>query len=47
VKDHGVALSNLGKQAMFVDLTPEQEARVEELVAEITRIFDQQTRKAG
>lgn len=47
MKDHGVALSNLGKQAMFVNLTPEQEQRVLELIAEIRAIFNQQVEKAS
>ena len=41
MKDHGVALSRLGNQAMLVNLTPEQEQRVLELIAEIQTIFDQ------
>lgn len=45
MKDHGVALSNLGKQAPFVNLTPEQEQRVLDLIAEIKSIFDQQAKK--
>jgi hypothetical protein len=40
MKDHGVALSRLGNQAMLVNLTPEQEQRVLELIAEIQTIFD-------
>jgi hypothetical protein len=44
MKDNGVALSNLGKQAMLVNLTPEQEQRVMELIAEIKAIFDQSSR---
>ena len=40
MKDKGVALSNLGKQAPFVRLTEEEEARVVELTAEIKTMFD-------
>ena len=47
MKDHGVALSNLGQQAMFVSLTPEEEQRVLELIAEITAIFNHQAKKAS
>lgn len=47
MKDHGVALSNLAKQAPFVRLNDEQEARVIELITEIRSIFDQQLQKAG
>jgi hypothetical protein len=47
MKDHGVALSKLGQQAMFVSLTPEQEQRVLELIAEITAIFNHQAKKAS
>jgi hypothetical protein len=45
MQDYGVALSNLGKQAPFVNLTPEQERRVLALINEIKFIFDQQTKK--
>jgi hypothetical protein len=41
MRDHGAGLSSLGKQAMFVNLTPEQEQRVLELIAEIRNIFKQ------
>jgi hypothetical protein len=47
MNDHGVALSTLGQQAMFVNLTPEQEQRVLELIAEIRAIFDQALQKAS
>jgi hypothetical protein len=47
MKDKGVALSNLGKQAPFVNLTPEQEQRVLELIAEIEAIFKQSLQKAS
>jgi hypothetical protein len=47
MNDHGVALSTLGHQAMFVNLTPEQEQRVLELIAEIRAIFDQAIQKAS
>src|SRR5882762_8663061 len=47
VKDHGVALSNLGKQAPFVNLTLEREQRVLELIAEIKSIFNEQVEKAS
>lgn len=46
MKDHGVALSNLAKQALLAELTDEQENRVMELIAEIRAILDKQLRKA-
>jgi hypothetical protein len=45
--DHGVALSRLANQAPFVNLTPEQEQRVLELIAEIGDIFNQEAKKAS
>ena len=47
MKDHGVALSRLGHQGAVVNLTPEQEQRVMELIAEIQSIFDQSFKKAS
>ena len=47
MKDHGAALRSLGQQAMFVNLTPEQDRRVLELIAEIRAIFNQQVEKAS
>jgi hypothetical protein len=47
MKDHGVALSRLGNQGAVVNLTPEQEQRVLELIAEIQAIFDEQVKKAS
>jgi hypothetical protein len=45
MEDHGVALSNLAKQAPFVKLTPEQEQQVKDLIAKISAIFNQQQAK--
>jgi hypothetical protein len=45
MKDKGVALSNLGKQAPFANLTEEEEARVLALTAEIKNIFDNSIRQ--
>ncbi len=45
--DHGIALGNLAKQAPFVNLTPEKEQRVMELIREIKGIFDQQAKKTS
>jgi hypothetical protein len=47
MNDHGAALSRLGNQASVINLTPEQEDRVLELIAEIKAIFDQQAKKAS
>ena len=47
MKDHGAALSRLANQAPFISLTPEQEQRVLELIAEIGDIFNQQVQKAS
>jgi hypothetical protein len=47
MKDHGVALSRLGIQAVLVDLAPEQEERVMDLIAEIQAIFDHSLQKAS
>ena len=43
--DYHVVLSNLAKQAPFVDLPPEQEQRVRELIDEIKTIFDRQVKR--
>jgi hypothetical protein len=45
MKDHGVALSNLAKQAPFVDLTDSEEQRVWELIEEIKAVFERQAKK--
>jgi hypothetical protein len=45
MEDHGVALSNLAKQAPFIKLTAEQEQQVKELIAKISAIFNQQQAK--
>lgn len=47
MEDHGVALSNLAKQAPFVNLTPDEEQHVLDLIAEIRAIFDKQIQKAS
>jgi hypothetical protein len=47
MKDKGVALSHLANQAPFVNLTPEQEEHVMELIAEIRAVFNQQVEKAS
>lgn len=47
MKDHGVALSRLGNQAMLVNLTPEQEKRVLEMIDEIEAIFNQSIQKVS
>lgn len=47
MKDKGVALSRLGNRAPFIKLNPEQEKRVQELIAEIEAIFQESIRKAG
>ncbi len=39
-RNHGVALSRLANQAPFANLTPEQDQRVLELIAEIKSIFE-------
>jgi hypothetical protein len=45
MKDHGVALSDLAKQAPFVNLTPIEEERVLQLIKDIKDIFDRQAKK--
>ena len=45
MKDHGVALSDLAKQAPFVNLTPIEEDRVLQLIKDIKDIFDRQAKK--
>ena len=47
MQDNGVALGYLANQAPFVNLTPEQEQRVLELISEIRVIFNQQVEKAS
>ena len=43
--DNDVALSNLAKQAPFVELSSEDERRVMDLIAEIKSVFDKATLK--
>ena len=45
MKDHGVTLSELAKQAPFVNLTPTEEQRVLRLIKEIKDIFDREAKK--
>ena len=40
MKDKGAALSALGNQALFVNLTEDQERHVLALIAEIKAIFE-------
>ena len=47
MNDHGIALSRLANQAPFVNLAPEQEDRVMELIAEIEAIFKESIQKAS
>jgi hypothetical protein len=47
MKDKGIALSHLANQAPLVSLTPKQENRVMELIAEISAVFNQQIEKAS
>ena len=46
MKDAGVALSNLAKQALLIDLSPEDERRVMDLILKIKSIFDKSNEKS-